>query len=130
MMTVDVDGVSPAEQLVKKNHDLGLLVSNIGDDMRSERWTDVILYSRERIPLPVHRFVLSHSPYLQTLLRSLSCCQGRCGQQGTISILLPDFSYSHLLLVINFLYTGCLQCSQVDREHVVVMIASSQLSDI
>merc|ERR1719412_2847524 len=111
-MTADVG--SPADRIVQKNHDMGLVVSHIGQDMRSERWTDVILYSRERVPLPVHRCVLSHSRYLQTMLRSASCCHGRCGQD-TISLLLPDISYSHLLQVVNFLYTGCLQCSQADR---------------
>ena len=120
MMTADVG--SPADRIVQKNHDMGLVVSHIGQDMRSERWTDVILYSRERVPLPVHRCVLSHSRYLQPMLRSASCCQGRCGQD-TISLLLPDISYSHLLQVVNFPYTGCLQCSQADREHIVVMMA-------
>ena len=127
-MTVDV--ASPADQVVKKNHDMGLLVSNIGHAMRSERWTDVILISKERLPLPVHRFVLSHSKHLQTLLSSLSCCQGRCGQQDTISILLPDISYSHLLQVVNFLYTGCLQCSQEDREQILVMTALSHFNHV
>ena len=113
---------------MKKTHDMGLVVSNIGQDMRSERWTDVILYSRERIPLPVHRVVLSQSAFLQTILRSLLCCRGQCGHQDTVSILLPDTSYHHLLLLVDFLYTGLLQCSQMDREHILVMIDSSDLS--
>ena len=129
MMTVDVTGSRQADLLVKKSHDLGLVVSNIGQDMRSERWTDVTLYSRERIPLSVHRFILWQSPYLQTILRSQSCCRGQCGHQSSISILLPDVSYPHLLQVINFLYTGLLQSSQRDRDHILVIIASSELRD-
>ena len=119
--TVNVAPGSRSELLMKKTHDMGLVVSNIGRDMRSERWTDVILYSRERVPLPVHRFVLSQSAYLQSILRSLLCCRGQCGHLETISILLPDTSYRHLLQVVNFLYTGFLQCSQMDREHILVM---------
>ena len=122
MMTVDIaTGSQRTEVSLKKTHDMGLLVSNIAEDMRSERWTDVILYSSERIPLPVHRFVLSKSAYLQFILRSLSCCRDQCSHKETLSILLPDTSYRHLLQVVNFLYTGLLQCSQMDREHILVM---------
>ena len=113
---------SRSELLMKKTHDMGLVVSNIGRDMRSERWTDVILYSKERIPLPVHRVVLNQSAHLQAILRSQLCCRGQCGHQDTISILLPDTSFRHLLLVVEFLYTGLLQCSQMDREHILVII--------
>ena len=122
MMSVDVATVGSrrAEYEVKRTHDMGAVVSNIAQDMRSERWTDVILYSRERIPVPLHRFVLSQSTFLHAMLRSLSCCQGRCGHQNTISIILPDTSYPHLLKVCNFLYTGCLKCSESDREHILV----------
>ena len=54
------------------------LVSSVGEDMREERWTDLVLYSTEGAPVPVHRAVLSQSPHLRPLLRSLSCCQAGC----------------------------------------------------
>ena len=54
------------------------VVSSVGEDMREERWTDLVLYSTEGAPVPVHRAVLSQSPHLRPLLRSLSCCQAGC----------------------------------------------------
>ena len=54
------------------------MVSSVGRAMMEERWTDLILYSTEGAPVPVHRAVLSQSPHLRPLLRSLSCCQAGC----------------------------------------------------
>ena len=107
-------------RLVKRTEEMRELVASIGKDMRGERWSDVVLYSREAIPLPVHRLVLSQSPYLARLLTSLSCCQGRCSNQEPISVLLPGISYLHLLKVVTFLYTGRLQCTVPDRQHLLV----------
>ena len=86
-----------------------LVVSSVWRDMREERWTDLILCSSERIPLPVHRSILSQSPLLRPLLSSLSCCQGRCAHQEPLSILLPDISYRILITAITFLYTGTIR---------------------
>ena len=47
------------------------LVSSVGRDMREERWTDLVLYSTEGAPVPVHRAVLSQSPQLRPLLREI-----------------------------------------------------------
>ena len=97
-----------------------LVVSSVWRDMREERWTDLILYSSERIPLPVHRAILSQSPHLRPLLTSLSCCQGRCAHQEPLSILLPDISYRALLSALTFLYTGTVLCRQQDKQAVMV----------
>ena len=47
------------------------VVSSVGQDMREERWTDLVLYSTEGAPVPVHRAVLSQSPQLRPLLREI-----------------------------------------------------------
>ena len=92
------------------------MLEDLRKEMREERGTDLILYSRERIPVPVHRMILSQSPHLRPLLTSLSCCQGRCAHQEPLSILLPDISYRLLLTAVNFLYTGIICSTQRDRQ--------------
>ena len=106
------------------------MLEDLRKEMREERGTDLILYSSERIPVPVHRMILSQSPHLRALLTSLSCCQGRCAHQEPLSILLPDFSWRVLWSTVNFLYTGSLQFRQEDRLAVSVGIISHQLVDI
>ena len=91
-------------------------MSSVRRDMTEERWTDLILYSSEGIPVPVHRAILSQSPHLRPLLTSLSCCQGRCAHQQPLSLLLPDVPYRLLLTAVNFLYTGTIQTSKQDRQ--------------
>ena len=98
----------------------GRLVSSVGQDMRAERWTDLILYSSEGIPVPVHRAILSQSPHLRPLLTSLSCCQGRCNHQEPLTLLLPDVPYRLLITAVTFLYTGTIQSSMKDRQAVKV----------
>jgi len=110
------------ERLGRGGEEMGQIVARLGEDMRAERWTDVVLYSREGVPLPVHRLLLSQSTYLARLLTSLSCCQGRCCHQDTISVLLPDISYQVLLSLVNFLYTGNLRCNHSDKQHLVTLI--------
>lgn len=104
------------EKLERERGETEVLVSSVGRDMREERWTDLILYSRERIPVPVHRMILSQSPHLSPLLTSLSCCQGRCAHQEPLSLLLPDVPYRILLTAVNFLYTGTTRCSEQERQ--------------
>ena len=98
----------------------GRLVSSVGQDMRAERWADLILYSSEGIPVPVHRAILSQSPHLRPLLTSLSCCQGRCNHQEPLTLLLPDVPY-RLLTAVTFLYTGTILVRQHDRDAVMVL---------
>ena len=105
-----------------------ILVSSVGRDMREERWTDLILYSRERIPVQVHRMILSQSPHLRPLLTSLSCCQGRCAHQEPLSILLPDISYRLLITAVNFLYTGIIRSTQQDRQALRVGEVKAEIS--
>ena len=102
--------------MMRSQDDWRTVMTSVGRDMREERWTDLILYSRERIPVPVHRMILSQSPHLRPLLTSLSCCQGRCAQQEPLSILLPDISYRLLITAVNFLYTGIIRSTQRDRQ--------------
>ena len=93
------------------------LISSVERDMREERWTDLVLYSSEGAPVPLHRLILSQfSPQLRPLVRSLSCCQGRCASQEPLTILLPDFNYRIILNAVKFLYTGTILCSQQDRQ--------------
>ena len=92
------------------------MVSSVGRDMKEERWTDLVLYSSEGAPVPVHRAVLSQSTLLRPLLTSLSCCQGRCANQEPLTVLLPHFSYRILLTAVKFLYTGTVLCGQQDRQ--------------
>ena len=92
------------------------MLEDLRKEMREERGTDLILYSSERIPVPVHRMILSQSPHLRALLTSLSCCQGRCAHQEPLSIILPDISYRVLWSALNFLYTGTIRSSQRDRQ--------------
>ena len=99
------------------------MLAGFSQDMREEKWTDVVLYTRERVPLPVHRLVLSTSTFLNGLLQSLSCCQGRCSNQDTISLLLPDINYQDLVKVIDFLYSGRLKCSQQERTRLLVILS-------
>ena len=99
----------------------GRLVSSVGQDMRAERWADLILYSSEGIPVPVHRAILSQSPHLRPLLTSLSCCQGRCNHQEPLTLLLPDVPYRLLLSAVTFLYTGTILVRQQDRDAVMVL---------
>ena len=92
------------------------LISSVERDMREERWTDLVLYSSEGAPVPLHRLILSQfSPQLRPLVRSLSCCQGRCAHQEPLSLLLPEVSYRLLLPAVTFLYTGLVQISRQDR---------------
>ena len=115
-----VASLSPGQEMVKKTGDTRHLLARLGQDLRGEKWTDVVLYSRERIPLPVHRLVLSQSRFLDRILRSHSCCGGVCSQQETLSLLLPDVCYQHLVRLVTFLYTGSLQCSLQDKPHLLV----------
>ena len=96
------------------------VMSSVCRDMREERWTDLILYSSERIPVNVHRAILSQSPLLRPLLSSLSCCQGRCAHQEPLSLLLPDVPYRLLLTAVDFLYSGNIQSRQQDRQALYV----------
>ena len=50
----------------------------------------------------------------------LFCWQGRCANQNTLDILLPDFSYYSLNQVVTFLYTGILKTRLEDRKAVRV----------
>ena len=95
-------------------------MSSVCRDMREERWTDLILYSSEGVPVPVHRAILSQSPHLRPLLSSLSCCQGRCAHQEPLSLLLPDVPYRLLLTAVTFLYTGTILVWQQERDAVMV----------
>ena len=93
------------------------LIFTVGRDMREERWTDLVLYSSEGAPVPLHKMILSQfSPQLRPLVRSLSCCQGRCASQEPVTFLLPDVNYRIILIAVNFLYTGTILCSQQDRQ--------------
>ena len=95
-------------------------MSSVWRDMTEERWTDLILYSSEGIPVPVHRAILSQSPHLRPLLTSLSCCQGRCNHQEPLTLLLPDVPYRLLITAVTFLYTGTIQSSMQDRQAIKV----------
>ena len=99
----------------RSQDDWRTVVSSVGQDMREERWTDLILYSRERIPVQVHRMILSQSPHLRPLLTSLSCCQGRCAHQEPLSILLPDISWRLLFPALRILYTGNVLLREQDK---------------
>ena len=92
-----------------------------GHEAREVDWRDSL--QQRANTCPSTQVVLSQSTFLHTMLRSLSCCQGRCAHQNILSILLPDTSYTHLLKVSTFLYTGCLKCSESDREPILVMIS-------
>ena len=104
------------------------VMSRVCRDMREERWTDLILYSSERIPVEVHKAILSQSPHLRPLLTSLSCCQGRCAHQEPLSILLPDISYRLLITAVNFLYTGIIRSTQRDRQALRVGEVKAEIS--
>ena len=94
---------------------LDLVLTSLDRDMREERWSDLVLYSSEGIPVAAHKAVLSQSPHLRPLLTSLSCCQGGCAHQEPLSLLLPEVSYRLLLPAVTFLYTGLVQISRQDR---------------
>jgi len=97
-MTVAEDG--------KFTGDGRLIVSSARESFESEMFTDCILITKERIPVPVHRTVVSTSPFLETLLLSTSCCRGMCSQFTETTIMLPDVSYKMLSIVLDFFYTG------------------------
>ena len=54
---------------------LDLVLASLDRDMREERWSDLVLYSSEGIPVAAHRAILWQSPHLRPLLTSHSCCQ-------------------------------------------------------
>ena len=62
-------------RIERRKANTGSLVSSLGHDMREERWSDLVLYSSEGIPVAAHRAVLCQLPNLRPLLTSLSGCQ-------------------------------------------------------
>ena len=110
-----------SEELIRRSSpETRQLVSAVARNLTTESWTDVVLYSKERVPLHLHRVVLSRSPLLHSLLSSLSCCRGLCAHQATLHILLPDVPFEILTAVVVFLYNGDLDTREEDRLAVLV----------
>ena len=116
------------EATVMRSDCSGAIVTGLHQAVRRERWTDVILYSKERIPIHVHSLVLSQSKLLSRLFSSLACCQGRCSNQTTFSLILPDISHHDLQKMLDFLYTGQLECTHQERAQLLVFLGIVQTS--
>ena len=67
--------VEPGGLSVRRREVTAGLLRRMGEDLRGERWTDLVLHSREGVPVQVHRLVLAQCPHLAPLLSSLQCCQ-------------------------------------------------------
>ena len=67
--------VEPGGLIARRRQVMAGVARRVGEDLRSERWTDLVLHSKEGVPLHVHRLVLAQCPHLSPLLSSLQCCQ-------------------------------------------------------
>ena len=92
-----------------------VLFSNILELMQTESFPDCRLVTRERLAVEAHKIMLFQSPYLRSLLTSVACCEGQCGAQEPVTILLPEVSYTHLEPVLHYLYTGVLKVDKSDK---------------
>ena len=92
-----------------------VLFSNILELMQTESFPDCRLVTREGLAVEAHQIMLLQSPYLRTLLTSVACCEGQCGVQEPVTILLPEVSYTHLEPVLHYLYTGVLKVDKSDK---------------
>ena len=91
------------------------LFSNILKLMQTESFPDCKLVTQERIAVEAHKIILFQVPYLRNLLTSISCCEGQCGIQEPVTILLPDVSYTHLEPILHYLYTGVLKFPKSEK---------------
>eukprot|EP00090_Calanus_glacialis_P016060 TRINITY_DN25178_c0_g1_i1.p1 TRINITY_DN25178_c0_g1~~TRINITY_DN25178_c0_g1_i1.p1 ORF type:complete len:771 (-),score=256.66 TRINITY_DN25178_c0_g1_i1:123-2390(-) len=113
-MTVDL-----GRPLEREEHFVGdkrFLIASVKDSLVGEKFTDCVLVTKEGIPVPVHRMVLTPSPFLKTLLLSTSCCRGLCSHASTTTIMLPDVSYRQLDILLGFFYTGMINCTSSEMD--------------
>jgi len=94
------------------------IVSSARNSFESEEFTDCILVTSERIPVPVHKMIVRISPLLETLFLSTSCCRGMCSQFTETTIMLPDVSYKMLSIILEFFYTGRIRCTNSEMAMV------------
>ena len=92
-----------------------VLFSNILKLMQTESFPDCRLITQENIEVEAHKIILFQVPYLRNLLTSISCCEGQCGIQEPVTILLPDVSYEHLDPILHYLYTGVLKFPKSEK---------------
>lgn len=95
-----------SRSFVSSAEDRRSLVSSARESFESEIFTDCILITGESIPVPVHRMIVSTSPFLETLFLSTSCCRGMCSHFTETTIMLPDVSYKMLSIILDFFYNG------------------------
>ena len=76
--------------------------------MQTESVPDCHLITKERILIEAHKIILFKSPFLRALITSVSCDQGKCPVQETVTLILPDISYRHIDPIIQYFYTGAL----------------------
>ena len=79
---------------------------NILELMTTESVPDCRLITKERILIEAHKIILFQSPHLRSLITSVSCDEGKCPIQETVTLILPDISYRHLDPIIRYFYTG------------------------
>jgi len=94
------------------------LVYSVKESLRGEKFTDCILITKEGIPVPVHRMVLTPSPLLERLFMATSCCRGLCSHATTTTISLPDVPYLMLNILLGFFYTGTIRCTSSEMDTV------------
>ena len=83
-----------------------LFSDNILELMTTESVPDCRLITKERILIEAHKIILFQSPHLRSLITSVSCDEGKCPIQETVTLILPDISYRHLDPIIRYFYTG------------------------
>ena len=79
---------------------------NLLELMTTESVPDCRLITKERILIEAHKLILFQSPHLRSLITSVSCDEGKCPIQETVTLILPDISYRHLDPIIRYFYTG------------------------
>ena len=88
------------------------LVRGARECLLSESHTDCVLVSMEGVAVRVHRALLAPSATLGSILLDSSCCRGRCDNQSSSLVLLPEVPYRVLQLCVDFLYQGSIRCSE------------------
>ena len=74
--------------------------------MTTESVPDCHLITKERILIEAHKIIMFQSPYLCSLITSVSCANGKCPIQERVTLIFPDVSYRHLDPIIQYFYTG------------------------
>jgi len=95
--------MTPAKKMLIRDYALDLKAA-----VQKQYYTDVILLTKERIKLKVHKMVLSQNKFWHSLFKSVECCSGTCSSQP-VTVLLPDYDFSTIRKMLDIYYVGNLK---------------------